>query len=275
MIAFTGCSFTAGYGWGESLDSKEDKDSPYLWTNICCKTVDQFYGLPSVNLSQSGASNTDIFEQAVQAISIHKDQLQYLICQWTSFPRYRLTPSLDKWITDVSINPNVVRRVQADINLGSGESWSKEYVNDLIDRFLVLHHLHPEILKIVRYTNIIADLCKAWNIVPVFVNGLCGWDNNYFVNLQGPNVCPEDYTNFTKKNVLDIDSKTDEEIFRLYKLIHQDYEHAGGIDPCIWVNLYESWIRLQADYNSDSHHPGIKSNMNQANQIKKYIEQLK
>ncbi len=138
-----------------------------------------------------------------------------------------------------------------------------------------MHHLHPEILKIVRYINIIVRLCQIKNITPVFINGICSWDKDYFVYLNNPQVKPENYTEFTKKFILDIDHKSDEEIYRLYNLIHQEYQSAGGIAPKNWVNLYDSWKRCQVDYNYDNNHPGKQSNINQATQLRQYINQLK
>ena len=273
MIAFTGCSFTAGHGLNADALSDEVKNSPYLWTNLGCSQIAELQGMPSVNYAKNGASNTDIFEQAIYAIAKHGKNLKYIFCQWTSAPRYTFSPGIDPWLKNIKINTHLSRKLNVDINLSSGIVWSKDYINDLIDRFLVMHHLHHEVLKVVRYANTIGSLAEMIGSTVIFINGLCPWDDQYFVKID--NATPEQYTNFTKYEILDIDNRTDEDIEKLYSMIHQDYHNAGGVDPNQWINLYEPWNRSQVDKNHDGLHPGILSNQDQANQVKQYFKIFK
>ncbi len=253
-VVFAGCSFTAGYGCGN--DDVQEKLSPFLWVNLCHTNIKRLADLELVNIGVSGSSNTEIFQNVVRYMSEHGNSIDTIFCQWTSMPRYNWIAGFELWDTSQRIT-NVDQR--CDVNLNKGISWSKEYISDLTNRLRVMHHLHWEILKVVDYVNIIIKLANKLNIPNVFfINGLCPWDNNYFKELK--NVKPESYTEFTKKEILNIDSRDDEDIYKLYKLAHQHYHSAGSILEHYWLNLYNSFIDNQVDVNYDNRHPGKKSN---------------
>jgi hypothetical protein len=110
-----------------------------------------------------------------------------------------------------------------DVNLNRGDHYPTKYMQDLLDRLKALHHLHWEILAIIKYSKIINDLAKKLKIANVFfVNGFCPWDENYFVRLE--NTLPESYTSFTKKEILNIDTRDDKDIFELYHRAHDQYQ---------------------------------------------------
>jgi hypothetical protein len=262
-IVFTGCSFTAGTGWTDGTNIKtgprsDPKQCADLWVNICHHNIDQFRELQLFNVSVAGASNRDIFEQAIGAITDFGDEIDTLFCQWTGMPRYTWNVGFELWDTCESINLRPLRPTH-DVNLNRGDHWPRAYINDVCDRFRVLHHLHWEILAVVKYTSIIQRLSRRIGIHNVFfVNGLCPWDRNYFVCLH--NVLPEAYTEFTKKEILNIESRDDQDIYKLYHLAHDHYREAGPINPDDWINLYDSFLDHQVDCNHDHVHPGKKSN---------------
>jgi hypothetical protein len=265
-IIFTGCSFTAGNGWNAGQEV-ECKDFPGLWVNLCYNQILKLKELELINAGIGGASNTEIFQTTVKEISSYEG-IDTIFCQWTSMPRYRFKVGFELWHTDETLNP--LGQPRQDIDLSNGTQWSREYLDDLLDRFLVLHHLHGEILKVVEYSNILKKLCKKFNIKLYFINGLCPWDQNYFVRLH--DVLPESYTPFTKNQILDIESRNDNDIFKLYKILHDDYDKVGGIDPADWVNLYNSMKTNKMDTNHDNLHPGIKSNQLYFQQVKSFLE---
>ena len=272
-VVFTGCSFTAGNGWVYMVDPDEShkleyKDHPNLWANLCVTQIDQLKNLEIVNLGKGGASNSEIFANTVRAIGTFDTGIDTLFCQWTSMPRYNFDIGLELWPTRESLQRAV--RFKHDVNLNRGDTWSRKYLDDILDRFLVLHHLHGEIVKVVEYSSILQKLSKRLNIKLYFVNGICPWDQNYFVKLSG--VLPEEYTLFTKKEILNVESRDDKDIFKLYDIMHNDYAQAGGIDPSSWVNLYDSMKQNILDTNYDNRHPGIKSNQLYFQQIKKFLE---
>jgi hypothetical protein len=246
-IIFTGCSFTAGDGWLQP--------APELWVNLCHSNIPKFNSLELLNLGQSGASNTEIFANTVRALGQYGAEIDTLFVQWTATHRYNLQVGFELWDTSESFN---VRKLRThDIHTSSG-TWSRDYVDDLLNRFKALHHYHWEIMQIVDYTNIIAGLSDQQGIQTYFVNGLCPWDTDYFLELHDVEPCL--YTEFTRNHVLDMDKRTDADLLQLYKQAHYDYRSAGGVDHSRWVNLYNSFKQLQIDNNWDGRHPGAVSN---------------
>jgi hypothetical protein len=269
-VVFAGCSFTSGVGWQKDDTKIECKTAPELWVNLCHTNIDQLANLQLVNIGKSGASNTEIFESVVDVISNCNTDIKFIFCQWTAMPRYNFSAGLELWDTNVPMQKSLLYRPL--VKLSNGDSWSSEYLEDLTNRFLVLHHLHGEIVKVINYLNILQRLANLFNIKIFFINGLCPWDHEYFKKLEGPNILPDKFTDFTKKEILDIDSKDDKDIFKLYNKIHNDYEQLGGINESSWINLYNSMKRTALDTNNDNLHPGIKSNQLYFQQVKNFLE---
>lgn len=163
-IVFAGCSFTAGNGWVNTTPEEsyqiEDKDNENLWVNLCHQRIKKFKSMELINLGKGGASNTDIYTNIVRAISTNGNTINTIICQWTSMPRYNWNAGFELWNTSANFSHPKDKQSRQDINLNNGQTWSKNYINDLTDRLLVMHHLHWEILKVVDYSNIISELSK-------------------------------------------------------------------------------------------------------------------
>lgn len=259
-LVFSGCSLTAGNGWKdcepETSRSIPVKESPNLWVNLCHQNIEQFKNLELINVGQGGAGNTEIFQFVIESISQHGSEIDTIFCQWTSMPRYNFNVGFENW--DTSEDLFTSSRLH-DIKLSSGDQLSRKYVANLLDEFKLMHHLHWEILKVVKYSNIISNIAKQLQIKNVFfINGICPWDDNYFTQLTDAR--PESYTPFTKKEILNIDSRDDLDTFKLYAKAHQHYKKAGGIDQLQWINLYSSFLKNKIDVNFDNSHPGILSN---------------
>jgi hypothetical protein len=259
-LVFSGCSLTAGNGWKDCEPnisrSIPVKQSPNLWVNLCHQNIEQFKDLELINTGVGGASNTEIFQFAVDSISQYGNDIDTIFCQWTSMPRYNFDIGFETWNT--SENLFTSERIH-DINLSCGIRWSREYMSNFLEEFKLMHHLHWEILKVVKYSNIISKLAKQLQIKNIFfINGICPWDENYFTQLT--NTKPNSYTTFTKKEILNIDSHNDLDIFTLYEQAHRHYSEAGGIDQSQWINLYNSFLKNKVDVNFDNRHPGIRSN---------------
>lgn len=267
-LVYTGCSFTAGDGWEDSSRTPV-KDSPNLWTNLCHQNIERFKTLEQVNAGVTGASNTDIFQNTVKVIAQYNKNIDTVFCQWSGMPRYNFTVGFELWNTSGNFFSN---RKLPDITLNRGDVFSREYIDDLVNRLKVLHHLHWEILKVVEYSNIILNLSNVIGFNVFFINGLCPWDKDYFVELE--NVKPESYTPFTKKNILNIDSRDDKDIYKLYSLAHKHYREAGGINESNWINLYKSMLSQKIDVNSDKIHPGTQSNQIYYSTVAKRLQEL-
>ena len=258
-VVFTGCSFTAGNGWIKTDLTKEYKAYPNLWVNLCHNQIDQLKDFELLNCGQGGASNAEIFKNSVNAIATHNCNISIMFCEWTSMPRYKFRTGIELWATNQSLSPN-----------SRGQDKNQTYINSVIDRFLTLIHLQDEIIKVIEYSNILSRLAKQLGIKLYHINGICPWDADYFTRLH--DVMPEAYTEFTKKEILNINDRTDEDIFKLYNMIHDEYDQLGGIDPANWINLYDSMSANKIDVNYDNKHPGTQSNQYYFQQVKQFLE---
>lgn len=270
QVLFAGCSYTAGSGLirTEPGATTDTKSSPDLWVNLCHQHIRELAEFAVINTGQSGASNREIFQQVMAALSKFGSSIDTVFCQWTSMPRYNFNVGFELWDTSESL---MTEQRSHDINLNRGDHWPRHYVTDLLDRLRVMHHLHWEILQVVEFVNIIKGLAKQIGVDRVyFINGLCPWDHDYFTWLADAQ--PESYTGFTKREILNIVSRDDSEIHRLYDMAHSQYRAAGGIDPSDWINLYGSFMQRRVDFNFDGIHPGIKSNRIYHELIKQRIQ---
>lgn len=261
LILFSGCSFTAGHGWNPDDPGAAARDHPDLWCNLVAGGQDR------INVGSGGASNRDIFRNTVQAVSEHWDQISVALVQWTSMPRYRFDLGLEEWNTGESLQN---RDRSDEINIA--EAWTdRQTVNDVIDRFLALHHLHPEICDVIAMTACLRQLCDRAGIRLVLINGLCPWDHGYFSHRTRPDRKPSDLTRFTQDTILHVRAREDSQIFRLYDRIHDNYSRLGTIHENHWANLYNSFKHLQVDTNHDRQHPGKLSNQIYAKIIKDFL----
>lgn len=254
-IGFTGGSIAAGTGW--ILPDEQD----LMWINLVHKNC--FSDLACVNNSVKGVPNSTIFKESLKLIT--DDALAYLICSWVSVPRYCIDLGFELYSTEVLFTINASMH---DVGLNTG-TISKNYLDNIRNRFLALHHHHSEIKIVVEYINIINKLCKQKNIKVYHINDSGPWDKNYFTRLN--NVFPEDYTEFTKTSILNVKKRNDEEIFKLYKKLHDEYDALGGIHESSWINLYSSWQENQIDVNHDDSHPGQQSNFNYYTTVKNFL----
>jgi hypothetical protein len=258
-VVFAGCSYTAGNGLYDSSNGvyPPAKTHPNLWVNLCHNNIKRIANNELLNIGQTGASNTEIFENVVSVLAQYQNQIDTIFCQWTAMPRYNFKVNLELWDAIEAIDSGSFRLY--DVKLPDGTIWTRKYINDLLDRLKVMHHLHWEILKVVKYTNTICNLASAMGIKNVFyINGICPWDRNYFKQLH--NVTPNTYTEFTKTTILNIDNRNDSDIHKLYQQIHMQYKQAGGINESQWINLYDSFFNQITDTNFDHVHPGTNSN---------------
>jgi hypothetical protein len=245
ITLFTGCSYTAGNGF-----SKE-KDQPELWVNLLHKNT-KLNNTQLLNASRGGRSNAGIFQDTVYNLTNYADIKTAFVC-FTDMPRYELSVGLELYGTDQAIIPNL-QYIERNLN---DVTYSKDYLHKVFDRFVALAHLHYEILNLVYYINSLVKLAKLTKTKIYFINAICPWDKDYFVKLN--HVLPYEYTNFTRK-IINVDNRSDDEIYKIYDKIHLEYNQAGGIQCPYWINLYDSMRKNKIDVNDDGVHPGIQSN---------------
>jgi len=272
-VVFTGCSFTAGAGW-QDIDPAQSstmacKEAPELWVNLCHRQLPALQQLELINLGSVGASNSDIFESTVDTIATHSNTIKFLFCQWTSYPRYHWNLGFELWSTKDSVTD--WDTPSFDINTSVGINHTAKDLGRFKKQYLMLHHPHWEIVKILRYTRTLSQLAQQHNIKIFFINGLCHWDHDFFTQHTDDSK-PEDYTTYTKKEILEIDFRNDTDIHELYNLAHSHYNLAGGVNPDQWINLYDSMQNNMIDTNYDRSHPGKLSNLKYFNQVKTTLE---
>lgn len=254
---FAGCSFTAGTGFDQ------EKDQPELWVNLLHNHNDILSQTELLNVSRSGRTNAGIFHDAVHAI-LHNN-VKYAFVAWTETVRFDLSIGLEWYETRTMFSPGH-KQIARNINC---LSYPASYMQNINDRFTTLAHPHYEISNLVYYVNSLVKLCELKQCQIFFINALCDWDVNYFVRKN--NVMPVDFTDYTKQ-LISIHTRDDDEIFKLYKKIHDDYDQAGGINENKWLNLYQSFGSTRIDTNNDNIHPGIKSNYNYFVELSKNLE---
>jgi hypothetical protein len=232
------------------------------------KKIPEFQNLTCINAAVSGASNTEIFVDSLKIISNILD-LEYLICSWVALLRYNFNIGLETYDTRQPFHQGFDTAKDHNLNTGAV---GKAYIDNIKNRFFALHHDHYEICKLIKYINIINAVCNRLGIKVYHVNDSLPWDQDYFKKLEGINVFPEDYTSYTKTEILNINNRNDQEIQALYNKIHNEYEVLGGIQSNSWINLYKSLEDLKFDHNNDNYHPGTQSNQHYFQQVKLFLE---
>ena len=265
-IVFSGCSVTSGVGFIEDDIHSDDKDNPNLWVNLCCENIPEFKNLELLNISRGGLSNQSIFNRVVEAIS-QNDDIEYIICVWTSMPRYNFHVGFELYDTEEVFAPNNTLFRDHSLNQGI---FTDSYLRNIATRFLTLHDLHYEIVNLLRFINIIINLTSHKGTKIININALCPWDDQFFKVL--PDNCkPSDYTAFTQ-NILKISNRSDKEILQLYRKQHEQYNSYGGIREHTWVNLYNSFLNERTDTNYDGVHSGIESNKRYLQLVQRYMQ---
>lgn len=241
MLA-VGCSFTKGTGL------KDEDKNPRLWINQLHKMIWPDHEL--LNLAQVGKNNEWIFFETMTALI--KERYDVVVVAWTSIPRFNITVGLELYCTETRLTDD-----GAEIRLNSGDVFTTKYQKKIGDYVRRLHHDHWGILNMIKCINTLIEIQKLHQGEIWFVNALGPWSNGYFEKkvIKYPN----DLTEYEKK-LLSIQTRDDEEIFKLYEKIHNEYAYYGGIHEDRWVNLYESLVSIAIDHASlTDKHPGVLS----------------
>jgi hypothetical protein len=237
-VLVVGCSYTQGHGLKyESADTN-------LWVN-------KFFppcNYQITNAARSGANNHWIFLETMSQMI--KNNYDIVLVGWTSIPRFNFHVGLELYTVSTKLR-------NVDVNINNNVTISGKWLNSLGDNLRKIHNDHWDLLNLVKYVNVLIKLQEHTGGKIVFVNSLGPWSNNYFesklINL------PSDLSEY-EQNLLQVDTRDDQEIFRLYKMIHNHYDSYGGIRANYWLNLYQSLRSLQIDPVSDTDdHPGYKS----------------
>ena len=239
-VLFAGCSLSMGHGL------PGEKSNPNIWTTKLAGKI--FPDSEVINIAEAGHSNDSIFLDTL--VEITKNSYEYVIVEWTETSRINYNIGLELYNTKSRLMPDY------DYHLYGGRTIKGNWLfkNILMNLDDVLNE-HWAILRMVKYLNILAK-AQQRNGKIFFVNGKGSWTKEYFNKRQSW----QDSDEYTKKNILEIDRRADEDIALLYNKIHSDYENAGGIQEELWFNLYESIHSLKIDNASPvDEHPGVLS----------------
>lgn len=247
---FAGCSYTAGAGF--ALEANE----PCLWVNQLHSRL--FSHTTKLNVGKNGRSNAGIFQDVMDSLVSYS--VEYVIVEWTSYPRYEIDLGFELYSTAQLFIPNAPC---FDHHLNDID-YSAQYLNSIRDRFTTLSHPCSEIIQLIKYVNTIKKLAKIRGSQVFFVNGLGAWDRDFFV--KKTKVLPSEYSEYTRK-ILNVTNRDDQEVFLLYDKMHDMFEQAGGIQSNDWLNLYSSLRQSKLDVNADGMHPGINSNNRYADML--------
>lgn len=248
-----GCSYAKGYG----LPGEEK--NPELWSN---RLFDS--GTYVKNLSRSGANNDWIFLETVGALL--KNHYDVVVVSWTVIPRFNFTVGLELYSTY-----SMLDHFSNDVNIVGKQTFKQDWMKDIGDKLRIIHNDHWDILKLVKYINVLIEIQNSRQQAIFFVNALLPWPVDFFNHKLV--TLPSDLNSYTQK-ILDVDRRDDPESLALYNMIHDQYRQFGGIKENHWLNLYQNLLSMTVDMVSkDNKHPGIKSQAVFAAYLKKMLEQ--
>jgi hypothetical protein len=239
-VLAVGCSMTRGHGL------VHESNDPELWTNKLFPS-DRYV---VSNKSMTGANNHWIFLETVSHLL--KETYDIVLVGWSAIPRFNFHVGLELYPVHTRLNNDV------DINLNNHNTVTGKWLKSVGDSLLKIHNDHWDMLDLVKYVNTLILLQEKTNNGQVFfVNTLGPWTENYFTKKQIN--LPSDLTPF-EQNLLQVETRNDDEIFQLYDMIHEHYNTFGGIREPHWLNLYSSLRSMQIDNASATdHHPGYQS----------------
>jgi hypothetical protein len=239
-VLVVGDSWTYGFGLKETIND------PKLWVN---QLVRHFWPNANINnLALPGRNNSWIFLEAITELL--KNSYDCVIIGWSIIPRWNINVGLELYETGTHFQ-------NMDINLNSG-TVSGKFLSDTGDRLRMLHNDHWDFLKLVKYVNTLIEVQTEFKQNKIFfVNALGPWPRDYFT--RKTITVPSQLDEF-ERDLLRVDTRDDNEIIKLYDMIHDQYQNAGGIQELHWLNLYDSLRSWKIDSNPNAEwHPGYVS----------------
>jgi hypothetical protein len=247
-ILISGASISAGSGL------IAEKHNPNLFVNRLSTEVLHCTTNSIDNISISGIDNKRIFTDT--ALNLITGNYSHALVCWQSIPRINLDIGLEKYSTTTPIiSPE---KQTHDINLFAKQRVSGKKITDIKQYLMRYHNLHWEILDLVKYINILKDIACAHSTCLTFINHIMPWEKNMYFDRVDWTV-PLELDPFST-SILQSEFRDDNEVQELYSLIHDQYESAGGINPRLWLNLYNPLRDIQIDnVSSTDSHPGVMS----------------
>jgi hypothetical protein len=254
-ILVVGCSITKGHGL------REESRDPDLWVNQIFDQIGEVH-----NLAKTGMNNHWIFLEAMSAIQREKNTYDIVLVGWSAIPRYCFHLGLELY----SVHTRLVD--DHDINVNNRVTFTGKWLKQLGDDLRKMHNDHWDILDLIKYINaliMVQETSEDKKII--FVNTLSPWSRGYFDSKKVS--LPSDLDPY-EQDLLQVDTRDDDEIFQLYKMVHEQYSQYGGIRESHWLNLYDSLRSMQIDDVSASDgHPGYQSQKKYADYLRPILKE--
>lgn len=239
-ILAVGCSMTKGHGL------KKESQDPKLWVNRIFKSIGTVH-----NLSMIGGNNQWIFHETMSALLREKDAYDIVLVGWSAIPRYYFDIGLELYSVHTTLS-------DVDINLNNHVTIAGSWLAKIGNNLKKIQNDHWDILNLVKYVNTLIMIHETSPERKIFfVNTLAPWCKNYFDQKKW---CLHSALDPYEQNLLQAETRDDDEIHALYQMIHNQYQAYGGIRESHWLNLYDSLRSMQIDDVSESdRHPGYAS----------------
>ena len=246
-ILFIGASATAGFGLPKERNNN-DLWATQLATQHFGYSIDQI-----TNIANVGADIKTIFY--LSSTAMLNDNYSHVVVEWSSLPRTNIHLGLELYSTRDNIlaqEPCKTHRIVG------GQQIHRHLLDKCRKLYLRYYNYHWDMLTLINYLRVLIALAEIKNSKILFVNYNLPWKNNrYFKQIEWK--LPSELDRFTQE-ILDVDLRNDEEIKKIYKMIHKDYRCAGGIQEKYWINLYQPLSDIQIDdVSSTDMHPGLQS----------------
>jgi hypothetical protein len=235
-ILIAGNSVNTGYGLQYGVNDSRS------WPNQFCNKL--FKDPEIVNISKSGFNNYNIFTET--ASELVRNKYDYIIVLWMYAPRFNFNLGLELYSTHTILDDQ-------NINLHNNVTVDGKWLKETRMRLNKFYNEHWMYLDLIKYINILVKLAEDQKII--FVNGKFLWDENYFVYKNFHT--PSELTQYQQR-LLSVNDRSDDEVKKLYDMIHDQYQQYGGIHADKWLNLYEPIWPMKVDYSIDLH-PGYVS----------------
>lgn len=229
---------------GHGLE-KESQD-PKLWVNQICAPIGTVH-----NLSLTGRNNQWIFHETMSALLREKDSYDIVLVGWSAIPRYHFHVGLELYSVHTMLT-------DCDVNINNHVTIPGSWLAKIGDNLRKIQNDHWDILDLVKYVNALIMIHETSPERRIFfVNTLSPWCKNYF---DQKNWCLPSELDPYEQNLLQAETRDDDEIRALYQMIHKQYREHGGIRESHWLNLYDSLRSMQIDDASElDSHPGYAS----------------
>jgi len=243
---FNGCSYTVGNGF-----SLEQRDT-YIYDRLLQKK----YSFDSDNIATSGASNYLIFMKSCQAVLSGKYDIVFT--QWTALNRLWMYPGPDcTFNVNAEYPPDFRYR---EIYLSEKER--KQFRNHL----LIMNHDFQNILDLLDYCCILINLSQNSGTKVLFINGLVPWTSDLDTDVGHD--LQHNLSEYSKK-ILEFNHRDDAEVTKFFTILQEKF---ALLDKSKWINIFDSFRKIQIDVGPEGHHPGIKSHQRMAKQVSTYLE---